>query len=56
MTTFKTHIDAMKYREQECRNKADMLMVQAETIQRERMDLELFIDREQAKEDAKNPK
>jgi hypothetical protein len=49
--TFKDHIDAMKFREDELRRRADLCITKAQSIQRERIELELFIDREQKKED-----
>jgi hypothetical protein len=52
MMTFKDHIDAMKFREQELRDKSDLFLTRAEQIQKERMELELFIDRKQREEDS----
>ncbi|HZR66018.1 MAG TPA: hypothetical protein VFA85_12765 [Terriglobales bacterium] len=54
MSTFKEHIDAMKYREQELRRKANEFRTKADTIQSERMELEHFIYVEQQKEDKRN--
>ena len=54
MTTFKDHIDAMKFRELDFRRKAEDCLNRAEAIQRESIELELFIDQEQKKEDQQN--
>lgn len=41
---FKDHIESMKFREQELRDKAEILIAKSEAIMKERFELQGFLD------------